>query len=108
MALVKTGKIPNRLLNMANKLFLGNKKMDENNNKLLPEMLEVFDTIVEAALVEPSYSDIKESGVELTDDQLMAIFNYTQSGVKALERFHTRQTVDVDSGNEQKVLEATK
>lgn len=108
MVLVKTGKVPNRLITMANQLFLGNKKMDEKNVKLLPEMFEVFDAIVDASLIEPKYSDIKNAGIELTDDQLMAIFNYTQSGVKALERFHNEPTVNVGSGNEQEVLKTAK
>lgn len=108
MVLVKTGKVPNRLITMANQLFLGNKKMDEKNVKLLPEMFEVFDAIVEASLIAPKYSDIKEAGIELTDDQLMAIFNYTQSGVKALERFHDEPTASLGTINEQEVLKATK
>lgn len=108
MVLVKTGKVPNRLITMANQLFLGSKKMDEKNAKLLPEMFEVFDAIVESSLVEPKYSEIKEAGIELTDDQLMAIFNYTQSGVKALERFHKEPAADIGSVNEQEVLKGTK
>lgn len=108
MVLVKTGKVPNRLITMANQLFLGSKKMDEKNAKLLPEMFEVFDAIVEASLVEPKYSEIKGAGIELTDDQLMAIFNYTQSGVKALERFHNESAANLSAVNEQEVLKATK
>lgn len=108
MVLVKTGKVPNRLITMANQLFLGNKKMDEKNVKLLPEMFEVFDAIVDASLIEPKYSDIKNAGIELTDDQMMAIYNYTQSGVKALERFLGESTVNVSAGNEQEVLKTTK
>lgn len=108
MVLVKTGKVPNRLITMANQLFLGNKKMDEKNAKLLPEMFEVFDAIVDASLIEPKYSDIKNAGIELTDDQMMAIYNYTQSGVKALERFLKEPTANVGTGNEQEVLKNTK
>ena len=108
MVLVKTGKVPNRLITMANQLFLGNKKMDEKNAKLLPEMFEVFDAIVESSLVEPKYSEIKEAGIELTDDQLMAIFNYTQSGVKALERFHNESAANLSAVNEQEVLKTAK
>lgn len=108
MALVKAGQIPNALLETANTLFLDGKKLSPKKEELLPEMLAVFDIIVEAALVEPTYSQIREVGIELTDDQLMAIFNYTQSGVKALERFHAESAVDVSSGDEQKVLAVAK
>ena len=40
-----------------------------------------------ASLEEPSFDDIKEAGLELTDEQMMAIFSYSQEGVKALESF---------------------
>ena len=33
----------------------------------------------------------KDLGMTLSDDQVMAIFNYTQSGVKALENFRSEQ-----------------
>lgn len=91
LVLVKTGKIPNRLLTTANKLFL-EKGISEKDQKFLPEMFEVFDTIIESSFVEPTYNEIKESGIELTDDQRMFVFSYTQQGVKALERFRELPT----------------
>ena len=53
----------------------------------MKEVLEVVDVLCEAAFVEPTYAQIRDSGVELTDEQYMFIFNYTQNGVKALEPF---------------------
>ena len=86
MALAKSGKIPNSLLSTANSLFMG-KGMDSNNEAALKEVLSSVDILCDAAFVEPTYSQLKEAGVELTDEQYMAVFNYTQQGVKALEPF---------------------
>ena len=88
--LVKTGKIPNTLLNTANKLFYGKGDSDEESdvdNDSLRKVFELFDIICEASFVEPTYKQIKESGISLSDDQFMFIFNYSQQGVKALEPF---------------------
>lgn len=88
LALAASGRIPNQLLGMANKLF---KKSGGAIEDAKPETLQhatkVFQILAEAALVKPTYSEIKEAGLELTDDQLVVIFNYTQRGVKALETF---------------------
>ena len=89
MALAKSGKIPNSLLNTANSLFMG-KGMGSNNEGALKEVLSIVDILCDAAFVEPTYSQLKEAGVELTDEQYMAVFNYTQQGVKALEPFREK------------------
>lgn len=89
MALAKSGKIPNSLLNTANSLFMG-KGVDSNNEGALKEVLSIVDILCDAAFVEPTYSQLKEAGVELTDEQYMAVFNYTQQGVKALEPFREK------------------
>lgn len=87
LVLAKQGKIPNSLLMTANELFSGGGGIDPDNEKLLSEMYDVCMIICEACLIEPSLKDIKDAGMELSDDQIMAIFNYTQNGVKALEPF---------------------
>lgn len=87
LVLAKQGKIPNSLLMTANELFSGGGGIDPDNEKLLSEMYDVCMIICEACLIEPSLKDIQDAGMELSDDQIMAIFNYTQNGVKALESF---------------------
>ncbi|MGN1218927.1 MAG: hypothetical protein ACI4TD_13300 [Phocaeicola sp.] len=88
LALVKSGKIPNTLLNEATNLFAkGAGSMVGQNATTIDELFEVIEVIVDAALLEPTLSDVRNSGMELSDDQLMAIFTYTQQGVKALEQF---------------------
>lgn len=92
LVLAKQGKIPNSLLTTANELFTGGGGgIDQDNEKLLTEMYDVCMIICEACLIEPSLEDIKSAGMELSDDQIMAIFNYTQNGVKALESFREEQ-----------------
>lgn len=86
MALVKSGKIPNTLLQTANSLFLKS-SVDDKDDGALDSLWGVLDTLCEAALLEPTYAQVKEAGLSLTDDQMMFIFKYTQQGVKALESF---------------------
>jgi len=91
MELVKCGKIPNSLLKSANELFSNgiSGAFDEDKETALTDLFEVIDVICEASFVEPTYKQIKDSGVKLTDEQLMFVFNYSQAGVKALESFRS-------------------
>lgn len=89
LALIKSGKIPNSLLSTANKLFADG-TVDEDDPKALSSLFSVLDALCEACFVEPSYTEMKAAGVELTDDQLMFIFNYTQRGVAALDSFRSQ------------------
>lgn len=86
LSLMSNGKIPNSLVITANRLFNG-KGMDDRNENSMSEVLQLLEVICESAFVEPSYKELKEAGVHLTDQQYMAVFNYTQEGVKALESF---------------------
>lgn len=88
LVLAKQGKIPNTLLQSANELFQGGGAgMDGDNENMLADIYSICEIICESALKEPTYQQIKDAGLELSDDQLMAIFNYTQTGAKALESF---------------------
>jgi len=78
LTLCRIGTIPNKLLTAAQRLFEGDKKGD------IKEYGELLHIVAEAALVEPKYEDVKDL---LTDEQLTAIFNYTQLGVMALQPF---------------------
>ena len=90
LVLAKTGKIPNSLLTAATSLFMG--KGDASaDDKMLADMYDVCKVIAEATLIEPSFKDIEMAGIDLTDEQIMSIFNYTQTGVKALESFRKEQ-----------------
>lgn len=90
LVLAKQGKIPNSLLTAAGELFSkGGSGLDSDNENMLGDMYGIMDVIATAALIQPSMEDIKGAGLELSDDQMMAIFNYTQTGIKALESFRT-------------------
>lgn len=86
LVLAKQGKIPNSLLTAAGELFSGTAG-DNVNSNTLRDMYDVCHIVCEAALLEPTLHDIESTGMVLSDDQLMAIFNYTQVGVKSLEPF---------------------
>ncbi len=88
LVLAKQGKIPNSLLTQAGELFTkGGAAMDADNENMLKDMYDICHVICEASLMEPTIAEIEGVGLELSDDQIQAIFNYTQSGVKALESF---------------------
>jgi hypothetical protein len=38
-------------------------------------------------------------GLELTDEQLVALFNYTQNGLKEIEKFREKSKDNVHTGN---------
>lgn len=88
LVLAKQGKIPNSLLTTAGELFAkGGGGLDSDNENMLGDMYNIMDIIATAALIQPTMEEIKGVGLELSDDQLMAIFNYSQTGIKALESF---------------------
>lgn len=89
LAMAKNGKIPNGLLSTAGDLFVGKGANLDDSKKTngLSDLFQVLDAICEECFVEPTYKEIKEAGIDLSDDQMMFIFNYTQQGVKSLESF---------------------
>lgn len=88
LALAKSGKIPNSLLSTATELFTnGSKGLDADDETALQSMFDVMETICQSALIAPTWDEIQNAGITLSDDQLMAIFNYTQVGVESLKPF---------------------
>lgn len=88
LKLVQSGQIPNSLLRTANMLFSGGVNEElERDDEFMKDIFELIDVLAEAVFVEPSWNSLKQAGIELTDEQYMFIFNYTQEGVKALEPF---------------------
>ena len=88
LVLAKSGKIPNTLLTAAGELFAkGGSGLDTDNDKMLSDMYDIMHIICESALMQPTLQEIEQAGLYLSDDQMMAIFNYSQAGVKALESF---------------------
>ena len=95
MQLLTSGKIPNTLLSVATEMFNGKTgqvmgKASEDV-KTLKELVGMMEILAEASLVKPSYKDIKELNIQLTENQLMAILMYSQGGIKSLEKFRNQQ-----------------
>lgn len=90
LRLAAEGKIPNELMETANNLFInGAGRSNVRDKKLMSRMMSVLDTVSEQFFVEPTYQELKDADIKLTDDQYLFIFNYTQEGVRALSRFPT-------------------
>lgn len=90
LALAKAGKIPNQLLSKAGKLFnSGAAGLDTDDENMLTDVYDIAMTIVKAALVSPTVEEIADAGLELSDNQIMAIFSYTQTGIEALKSFRS-------------------
>lgn len=88
LSMAKNGKIPNELLVKTNELFINDgTAVNASDNNMLEEIFSVIDTIASEVFVQPTYAEIKEANIELTDEQMIFIFNYTQRGVKNLENF---------------------
>lgn len=105
MNLVKEGKIPNTLLTKANELFTSGVSgaFDEQNEEALSQLFDLMDTICEASFVEPTYKQIKDSGIQLTDEQRMFVYNYSQAGVRALESFREQQRDTESAGGSEDI-----
>ncbi len=92
LALAARGAITNPLMKTARKLFYSGLSPDSGD---LEEEGRVLLEIARAALVSPSFEELEAHGIELTDEQLVAIFQFTQLGAKALDRFR-RLPTDID------------
>lgn len=88
LQMVKTGVIPNTLLTRANSMFFdGSGGLNVEDDKAMSQIFEVIDVICRESFVEPTYDQIVSSGIKLTDEQMMFVFNYSQNGVNALRSF---------------------
>lgn len=88
LVLAKQGKIPNALMTAATELFTkGGGGIDADNDKMLCDMYDIMHIICEASLIQPALKEIESAGMELSDEQMMAIFSYSQSGIEALKPF---------------------
>lgn len=106
LTLASKGAITNPLMQTARKIFYAGisgkdgGKFDEESKVLLE--------IARAALVNPTFAELEKNGVELTDEQLILIFQYTQEGAKALERFRKLPTNSDGNNNVAEVQNAAK
>lgn len=91
LMMMKANLFPNELLTVANSLFVGTAAGEiMKDPETLRRSTEVFIEVAKRALVAPTYSDLEAAGMELTDEQLTFIFNYSQDGVKFLSQFRNQ------------------
>jgi hypothetical protein len=91
LSLITSGKIPNSLVKKASEMFAsGSQAFDVSDNESMQDVFKVIDVLCNAAFVEPTYKQLLENGIELTDEQLVAVFSYTQQGVDALSSFRVK------------------
>lgn len=98
--MVAKGEIPNELLGVATDLFY-QKKTDKKID--MKKLTSLQYKIVDVAMLEPTLEDVEKAGIELTDLQMIEIFNYTQQGVRALSSFREKQASDEDNKSKQNV-----
>lgn len=107
--MINRGAIPNPLLNTATALFTkGGKGIDSEDPQVVKDLIQLLEVFCEASFVNPTYSQIKEAGLQLTDEQLMFVFNYIQVGNKALEKFRSQPENPVNNGDGAKVRKNTR
>lgn len=98
LTLLASGKLPNELMSKAQSLFFeGNIKQPTEEEALemakefkmddIVTMAQLMDTICEAVLYNPKFSEI---GEYMTQEQKEAIFEYSQAGVKAVTPNNTK------------------
>ncbi|MDO4721434.1 MAG: hypothetical protein Q4A78_12280 [Peptostreptococcaceae bacterium] len=97
LEVARSGEIPNELMGLLKDLFVG-KGVEEalSKNEDISRLREVFLPIAKAALVSPSYREIEEAGITLTDMQLQEIYSFATGGVKELENFRKIQVLYQD------------
>ena len=92
--LIERGELPNELLKIAHKLTTAKQgrfnPFTDSTPEELVEFTRLLHNFARAALVEPTYQELEENGIFLTDLQLTAIFQYCQKGVQALALFRER------------------
>jgi len=81
--LIRTGKVPNELLGVAEKAIEGGTEAVVRSGGF-DQMCELLYIVAENSIVEPSYEDLKEL---LTDEQLFFIYAYVMQGVRGMENF---------------------
>lgn len=94
-----SGLIPNPLLSVVQDMFTVNsKKLDKIP---LDKQGQALIQIARYAMVEPTYEEIVEAGLNLTDVQLLVLYTYAMGGVAALEPFRkdVRGTTDEHGGD---------
>lgn len=91
--MVNKGRIPNPLIKVVLGMIDGeNEEKDKKKdiNETIEDKVNSFNlmfAIAKEALVEPTFEDIEKCGIELTDDQILAIFEHSMSSLNSASKF---------------------
>ena len=102
MALASEGKVPNPLMGVATKMLSGVKNGKNQDPTDGAKMIRLYCT---ACLVKPKFEELEDI---ITDDQMMAIFDWAISGAKEIEPFRKNSEDGSSDSNEQEVPGETK
>jgi hypothetical protein len=96
MDMAAQGKLPNTLLATAARLFKDGTgaiidKLKADDGSDFRETSEVFRAVAKAALVAPTFDELEEAGIPLSDVQLIYIYNYVIDGEDRLRTFRTNE-----------------
>ena len=83
------GHIPNPLMSVAEGMFMANQGAIRKAG--LEDTAKVLALIAREALVSPTYEELKEAGLELTDCQLSEIYASVIGGAARLKAFRSKQ-----------------
>ena len=87
LVLAQEGEIPNPLLGAAARLFQRGMMDAARDGEGFLQTAETLVRIAKASLVEPSWAELEQAGLTLTDLQLMYLYNFVQTGVDSLRSF---------------------
>lgn len=83
LELASCGEIPNPLLSTAAKLFESGGEINPASGEEFEKFAKLLTIIAQKAMIYPTYEDIKEKGLSLTDTQLLEIYKYVLNGATA-------------------------
>ena len=84
-AMAAAGHIPNPLLPVADGLFMANGATIQKSR--FDETAKMIELIAKEALVKPTFDELTEAGLMLTDQQYNEIYAYVLRGPVGLDRF---------------------
>jgi hypothetical protein len=83
LEMAEAGEIPNELLGAVTELY--SKGMQ--GLKGIKDTARVFKLFAQKSLMEPSFEELSEADIQLTDQQMLEIYLYSISGVAGLKPF---------------------
>lgn len=103
MSMIAQKKIPNELLSLVMESGGATEAVHQQVKSGDPqEALQLMEILIDATLVEPKYSEIKDL---LTDEQKAELLAYAGGGVKALTSFRSGPGQPVEAGSDSQSVE---